>query len=187
MTLYRELIVDSVVSALIAANTPAGENVFAERDWPVTPVQMPSIMVKAPAERKESNVRGASRFTSTATIVVLVRASGATSAAVSASLATLCGQIEQAILTDGSAVQNMVQQFTSVDTETRTSSEASTPIGESAISILAEYFEEFQVSPSAGVPLQQIGLQISQIGTDAPAILAGSNIESPGAPITSEP
>jgi hypothetical protein len=187
MTLYRELIVDSVVSTLIAAGTLAGETVFAERDWPVTVPQLPSIMVKAPAERKESNVRGASRFTSTATIVVLVRVAGATSASVSASLATLCSQIEQAILTDGSPVQNMVQQFTSVDTEARTSSEGSTPIGDAAISIAAEYFEEFQVPASAGVPLQQIGLQISQTDADSPAIIAGSNIANPGAPITSEP
>lgn len=185
MTLYREQLVDAVVLALIAANTIAGSSIYADRDWPLSEPQLPSILVKAPAERKESLVRGAPQFNTTATITVLARVSGVTSQAVAKLLALICRQIEKAVLSSGSPVQMMVQQFTSVDTETRQTSVGEKPLGDALLSIACEFYEEFP--PCGGVPLNQVGFEITQAGDDAPVILSGSNIAAPGAEINFQP
>ncbi len=187
MTLYRSTIVSAVVSTLTAAGTLAASSIYAARDWPLTAVKLPSIMVKAPTERKESAVRGVPSFTTVATIALLIRATGANSQAVEATLETLCGQVEQAVLSAGSAVQLLIQQFVSVDTEIRTSSEGGAVVGDAIMQIACEFFERFPPLASQGTPLSQIGLVLTPAGTNPAPVLAGVSGSSPGAPPPIQP
>jgi hypothetical protein len=182
---YRDQIVAAVVTTLLAANTLAGVNVYAERDWPLTAVQLPSIMVKTPAERKDSLVRGVPQFTTTAMVMVLVRATGPTSQAVAGTLADICEQIEQAVISAGSAVQIMVQQFTTVETEIRTTSDGADPLGDALVSLACEFYEIFPAPD--GPALAEIGLEIPLPISNGGTLLAGVNILNPDAAITVSP
>lgn len=188
MTLYREQLVDVVVQQLLAANTLAGTSVYAARDWPITEVQLPSIMVKAPTENKESLGRaGVPKFNTTSSIAVLMRATGASSAAVETTLSQMCDQAQTALLRAGQPLQLMVQQFRSVDTEIRTSSEGNAPLGDALMIIACEFYEEFDALPADGQALSQVGITIPPPNAGATTIYAGANIADPSAPLTTNP
>lgn len=183
MTLYREQIVDVVVSTLIAASTAAGSSIYADRDWPLTEPMLPAIRVKAPFDRKDSLVRGVPQFTSVAHVVLRISACGATSQAVVTLLSNICDQVEQALLSAGSPVQQLVQQFVAVETEMRTTSISDKPAGEVDMRIECEYYQEYGPFSALGTQITTIGMEISQ-PSGAPVIRAGIDGQTGGVPTT---
>lgn len=183
MTLYREQLVDQVVAVLLAAATDAGTSVYAARDWPLTEPQLPSIMVKSPVERKQSLVKGVPQFETVASIAILARTAGVTSAAVETELSNLCQQIETAVLSSGSPVQMMVEEFESVDTDIRTTSEGAKPAGDALIVIACRFYELFE--PTGGDVLDQISITM-ETGTGA-TISGAVNTADPGSVPTTQP
>lgn len=155
---------------LLAAPTNAGSRVYTARDWPVTTPLFPNIRLAMPNERKSSLGRTQPQFTTTATLAIHARCLDATSALAEAQLEILCGQIEAAILTNQETLH--LQQFISVDTEARTSSEGAASIAEAMIQIGCEFYERFK--PAPGVPLQQANIYAS---VDPASIMPGTVLE----------
>ncbi|WP_298281255.1 hypothetical protein [Acidocella sp.] len=180
-SLYRQQIADAVVSTLLAAATSAGGSVYADRDWPLTEPQLPAILVKCPYDRKESLVRGLPQFTTVSGILIVVRVSAVDSATAATTMATLLYQIEQAIISAGSPVQQMVQQFPAIETEVRSSSSGNTPISEALLKLECEYYEEFGPLAALGTPVANFGMEVSQ-PSGAPTIYAGVNAQTGGVP-----
>ncbi|MGR2678724.1 hypothetical protein [Chromobacterium haemolyticum] len=141
--LYRTQLRNAVVAALQAANTLAGQKVYAPRDLPVTPPGMPLILVQTPMERKQGRGPvGAPQFLTTATVAVNARVSAASAGQVESLLDTLCDQIENAVLTN-SAVLRMVQQVLAVETEIEVSAQQRDHLGEAWMRFDFEYPELF--------------------------------------------
>ena len=159
---------------LINAQTDVGAKVFTARDWPSTPVGFPNIRLAMPRESKTSLGRTQPQFTTVATLAIHVRCSAVTSEQAEAELEVLCGQIEAAILTNQETLK--LQQFLSVETEARTTSEGSEPLAEALIQIGCEFYERFK--PSPGIPLTQANIYT---GVDSATVTLGTQLEvSPG-------
>ena len=171
MSLYRNDIRDAIIAALKAAGTMAGNSVYQPDDWPTGTPAMPLILVNAPHERKESLVRGAPSFRTTATIVAIGRVSGTSMNQVQADIETLCEQMEQAVLTD-QMIPQMIQQFASVETQVILTSESRTHIAEATIAFAAEFDQFFE--PAGGLPLTEIQLTLTSID---PIVITGDLVK----------
>ena len=150
--LYRKIVRDAVVAAILDANTIATVNVTANKPWPTSPKDLPAVLVSSPLERKESMGRVAPSFTTLANITVVARTSGNDPIVVEQDLDTLAAQIHQAVLTSD-AVMSIIQQMRAVHTEETVTADQRPYIAESSITFEAEFPEWFQ---AAGPPLAQI-------------------------------
>ncbi|PRP68611.1 hypothetical protein BUE93_21460 [Chromobacterium amazonense] len=165
--LYRVQIRNAVVAALQAANTLAGQKVYASRDWPLTPPGMPSILVLPPQERKAGRgPTGAAQFLSVATVAIHARVSGTSYGQVEDQLDTLCEQIENAVLTDY-AILRMVQQVLAVDTEVEITAAQREHLGEAWMRFDFEYPELF--APTITQPLTDIHGTVDAVANGSPA------------------
>lgn len=176
MTLYRDQLVEAVVSALLAANTLAGERVYSNRNWPTVIQGLPVIRVKGIYERKQSLLRGSPQFTTTSTIAVFIQTTGDTEAAAELAGATICEQIEQAVIAGNSPVDQMVQQFSAVETEIRSSSEGEQPIAEILLKIDCEFYENIVVIN--GDELCGVEMDVSVPGNSTPITAGAGTISS---------
>lgn len=110
---YRNQLRDLAVQGLIAAQTLAGSNVFAPRDWPTNGSIYPSILVQAYRERKESRAKGSQLPQFIATVILSIegrlQVMGTEAAAGTAQsqLDTLIWQIESAVLCNQSILQSI--------------------------------------------------------------------------------
>ncbi|WP_434627643.1 hypothetical protein [Chromobacterium sp. CV08] len=142
--LYRTQLRNAVVAALQAANTLAGQKVYAPRDLPVTPPGMPLILVQTPLERKQGRgPLGAPQFLTTATVAINARVSGSSAGQVESLLDTICDQIESAVLTDYTVLR-MVQQVLAVETEIEVTGQQREHLGEAWLRFDFEYPEVFE-------------------------------------------
>lgn len=153
MSLYRNDIRDAMIAAIKVAGTLAGDRAFGPDDWPSTPSNLPSVNFNAPHERKESWGRNAPSFTTTATIVAVCRVTGTDRRVVQEEIELLCEQIEIAILTD-QQIPQMVQQFSSIETQVIVNTEGKQPFGEATIMFAAEFAQTYQ--PGGALPLTAI-------------------------------
>jgi hypothetical protein len=158
--LYRAQIRDAIVTALRNAQTLAGADVYAPRDWPETIVELPAIIVSMPSDHKENTGPFGPRYNTTATIVVLGRLKGQTAIDAEAQLEAFANQIQNAILTD-LATLSLVEKFSTIDTETAITDNGEDQIGEISIAFGADFYEIFQ--PGIGLPASIMGT--IQIGT----------------------
>jgi hypothetical protein len=160
--LYRSVVRDAIVTALIRAQTAAGSNVFAPRDWPETPVQLPTLIVTMPAENKQSWGPNGPKFTTTATIVVLGRLLGTTEMDAEAKLEALIEQIQNAVLPDFNVLA-LIQEFSSVDTQISITDDGEDQIGEASVSFGCVFPEIFY--PGTPQPLTSIEMTLTTQGT----------------------
>jgi hypothetical protein len=161
MALYRGQVRDAMVAALLQGQTFAGRNVFAPRDWPEEPVDLPSIIVSMPAETKTSLGPVGPKFSTTATIVVLARIIGTTAIDAEAQMEQFIDQIQFAVLTDLS-VLSLVEKFTTVETYVNITDLGEDQVAECSIAFGAEYPEFFR--PGIPQPLTDIKFTIP-VGT----------------------
>lgn len=169
MSLYRNDIRDAMIAAIKAAATLAGDKVYQPDDWPMGAALMPSVLVNAPHERKESWGRNAPSFTTTATIVAIGRVAGTAQRQVQADIELLCEQIEIAVLTD-QQMNQMIQQFSSVETQVVLTSEGKQHFAEATISFAPEFAQVYV--PAGGVPLTEIQGSITNQSGDEIASFA---------------
>ncbi len=152
MTLYRVELREAAATALVAANTIAGANVFTARSLPIAPAGLPSIYLQVPTDRAESAGRSAPGFTRVAYLVVRGRVAQGGPGQVETALDTLAEQIELALMCDA-GLQAMIQQVTEIQTEVKVSSETGDHLGEVRMLFGLEFTEYF---PVVGTPLTQI-------------------------------
>lgn len=163
------------VTALAGA-TAAGNAVYSPFDWPTASGSYPNILVRAPRERKESLGKNAPLFKVTTTIEITAKTQSpgeqgdAGSALALAAAEALKQQIEvtlinnPAIWADPNGGQ-LVSQFSSVDSEIRTSSEGDMPMAELHMVIEVEFAQ----GPLDFFPLPSIPLEGIDAGVAMPA------------------
>jgi hypothetical protein len=158
-----------VQSALIAANTMAGNRVFDWSDWPTAPELFPLLLVWAPRERRVNLYPGTLCFNTTISIVVTGRLGGSMPGPVGVALENLSEQISAAIF-ETPTVLHAVQQFNVVETQTTITSEGKQHVGE--ISMVFDMIVYQEYGPTTGDPLTDIlttGTVIGGSGTIAPS------------------
>lgn len=134
------------VEALKGA-TLAGDRVYSALNWPSTVVQYPLIYCKTPTEEKESASRnGAPFFTVTATLKIEARAevgampNGQSAALLERQLATLCQQIQVALVNNPDLMGEL-QQVPFIRTEMNMTREANKELGEIEVAIGLEFVQ----------------------------------------------
>ena len=126
------------LSSWVLANTDAGADVFEYRTLPIKPEQLPAINLTTPYEVKESQGRGAPKFTSVVHLVITGRVAGATDQDAACALEALTEQIELATLANTLVVRSC-SQFRAVETNSSFTIEGGRPIGEVVIVLQAEF------------------------------------------------
>lgn len=162
-----------VVKGLTGA-TDAATAVYSPFDWPTTQSAYPCILVRAPRERKTSLGKNAPLFSVTTTVEIFARTRAAAlvgdagSAQALAAAERLKQQIEVTLInntslwvdSDGAQI---VEQFSSVESEIATSSEGDMPMAELQMRIEIEFTqgpEDFY--PIVGVPLAGIDMRVQE-------------------------
>jgi hypothetical protein len=150
----------AVISALNAAGTLAGSNVFSRRIWSLTENQYPAILVSAPLETKHSlsrSLSGAATFDTEVSIALSLRIAGKPSSSGSITVDThldlLCAQVENVLMTDPGII-SLIQGFGDVHTQYTVTAEGAPVLGDA--SIVAAYVLRQQFWPDNAVPLTEI-------------------------------
>ncbi len=173
----RTMLHDLAVAILVAARTDAGASVFAPRDWPEDPSLFPAIAVQTPTERKESLTRGPREFTTMITLAVMVRVTSDSAGDTDAALERLCFQVEDAILSS-TAMMQMVQQISRVETSMVVEAGGEGPIGEAAILFDCEVFQIYVTADE--VPLTDIAMTLTDQSTgDTLAVVDAAPFQDP--------
>jgi hypothetical protein len=140
-------------------------------NWPTPGDKLPALLVNVPTENKVSSGRNVPEFTTTASLVIQGQVTGATPEAAQDSLDALCYLVENAVLTDY-WVNNMIQQFVSIQTETEITSEGSHHLAGFRMTIGAEMFEAFDpllIAPAASAwpPAKPVNVALAGIDLHA--------------------
>ncbi|MGN6589294.1 MAG: hypothetical protein ACTHKE_03280 [Sphingomicrobium sp.] len=162
-----------VVQGLTGA-TAAGASVYSPFDWPTASNSYPSILVRAPRERKVSLGKNAPLFEVTTTIEITARAvstalvGDAGSAVALAAAEQLKTQIEVALINntslwvDANGVQ-IIEQFASVESEITTSSEGEFPMAELQMRMEIQFVQDADdFHPIVGVQLGGFDMQVQE-------------------------
>lgn len=176
-TTTAELLAGLVFTALRADGaTGAGQNVFAPRDWPSQPDQLPSIFIDVPSEDKESLGRnGAPQFTVTATIPIVLRVTSKASAgdagavAVLAAMAALRRQVEVAVI-NAAPIMGLLQQYPFVRAQMKVTAEGEQHIGECQMLVGMEFYqgpEDF--AQPVTTPLEELAIYTDLVNVFDPS------------------
>ncbi|WP_295541078.1 hypothetical protein [uncultured Pseudacidovorax sp.] len=141
----------AVVHRLQEAVDYPGVRVLSPGIFPVEPDALPVLIVNVPNESKQSNVRGVPQFNTTMSVVVQGQVRGDTPEAAQDAIEALGYQAEMAILTGYQAIA-MLQQFTSVDTQTEVSSDGKGHFAGFKMTFGGEIFESFDPMEDAPAP-----------------------------------
>jgi hypothetical protein len=167
--LTRSQIVQYATAALTAANTMAGTRIWAPRDWSTNAADYPGILVQCFRTRKESRAKGSQlpQFLATPILTVIGRLQVAGADETAAATATdqleaFEWQIEQAILTNQSLLQN-IRRFSFVDSDGGVTANGRYHIGEIQINFGLEFevdIDPFTQAPASvppiAVPLEEV-------------------------------
>lgn len=175
MSTTSDLLQGLIVAAL-TGTTGAGDKVFAPRDWPTTPGEMPILLIQSPTEHKESLGRsGAQQFTTTVTIRVVGRMTAkaqtgdAGAGALLAALGVLQGQIQVAVINSYDLSQQ-IQQIASVDVKNGVSSEAEQHLGELVMDFHLETYEGPEdFAPVTASPIDQLAIFADLVNVYSPS------------------
>ena len=153
---------DLAVLVLRSAGTLAKLSVLPVSVVPTASGAMPILYVQCPSERKLSMGRaGTPKFTTVANLFVVGRVTNASADRVQADLDALIDQVHASVL--GSYdLQQVVQQFASVETHAVVTGEAARPIGEFSAQFECELFQRYE--PARGEPLLEIDLTLTHSG-----------------------
>ena len=165
----RALVVQGLTDA-----TDAGAAVFSPFDWPTAPNSYPCVLVRAPRERKSSLGKNAPLFSVTTTVEIVARTiatasvGDAGSAEALAAAERLKSQIEVSLINNtslwaDSSGGQIIEQFSSVESEIVTSSEGEMPMAELLMRIEIEFTQgPDDFYPIVGVPLAGIDMQVQE-------------------------
>ncbi len=160
MTLYRAQMVDALVALLIAARTPAGQNVTADDDWPTTSENMPAIVVYDYIERKEGLSKGSEpQFRTTLTLVVKARVVEDDKDAARRSRDVMAELIENTVLGDP-GFMSLFQWVAAVNTKNELSAKGGRHFGDATIGFDCVFEERFQ--PVISDPLLGVDMKATQ-------------------------
>lgn len=168
-------LLQSLMVAALTGSTAAGTAVFAPRDWPTTPGEMPILLIQSPTEHKQSLGRsGAQQFTTTVTIRVVGRMTAkaqsgdAGAGALLTALGLLQGQIEVAVINSYDLTCE-IQQIAAVDVSNGVSSAAELHLGELVMDFHLETYEgPEQFAPVAASPIEQMALFADLVNVYSP-------------------
>jgi hypothetical protein len=165
----RELVVQGLTGA-----TAAGNAVFSPFDWPTAQNAYPCILVRAPREKKVSLGKNAPLFSVTTTVEIIARTiavaavGDAGSAEALAAAEQLKSQIEVTLINNTALWVNpdggqIIEQFSSVDSEITTSSEGDMPTAELLMHIEIEFTQgPDDFYPVPGVPIAGIDMRAQE-------------------------
>ena len=173
MTLYRVELREAAKTALLAANTLAGFNVFTARDWPVSPSSLPCIYLQVPVDHGDSDGRGQPSFTRVASLMIVAFVAYGEPGQGENLLDVMTEQIELCIMQDVT-LQGMIQQVVQIHTELVLDASNADAIGEARMRFDLEFTETY---PLPGVPLVKISEQVLA-GPDG-RILAAATVTIP--------
>lgn len=165
----------ALMVAVLTGSTAAGDQVFAPRDWPTTPIETPILLIQSPTEHKESLGRsGAQQFTTTITIRVVGRLTGkaetgdAGAAAVLAALGVLQGQIERAVI-NSYDLTRAIQQIAAVDVQNGVKADAELHLGELVMDFHLETYEGPEdFAPIAATPIEEMAIFADLVNVFSP-------------------
>ncbi len=150
------------LAAKQAISAFTGVTVESPGDWESQPVNMPSIKLRCPMERKQSLARTMPEFTTTVTLELLARVVADTEDAAQDAIEALGQAIEQAVF--GSvALVRLCQQFSTVTTETDISADGKKHFGGIKLSIDCELFESFdptEINPADYPAAQKVAVHV---------------------------
>lgn len=160
--LYRVQLREEAARALRAANTLAGPNVWTARSLPTTAAACPMIQLQVLADTAESWGRNQPGFTRTAGLLVTARVAFKTDAVGTSSqgenlLDAFAEQIETTLMLD-TALQRLVQQVSTIDTEMAFDSTGADQIATLRMRFDLEYPQTYE---PIGEPLAAVNLQIA--------------------------
>ena len=181
----------AALSAIQSIQSSAGIlTVDSPGDWNTPPERMPAVLLRNGRERKDSVNKGMPEFNTTAAIEIEARIEAATATAAQDAIEALGYAIENAILLDYNVI-SMVQQVTSVDTETEITADGRRHLGGIRMVLSFEMFEAFDptaappvattwpVVPAATVPFTSVGLHADLAGTFDPTGVYTPSADAP--------
>lgn len=173
--LSRKQVQELAITTLRDANTLAGLRVYAPMDWPTKPELFPLLLVQIPQERKVAIARGPTSFLTTMTLLVVGRIAHLDQGVVEACCETLAAQVEDALISTTSFIEN-IQQFPLIETQMVVTSDAKYQIGEIGVRFEVEIP---QLYGPTGVPL--IGVRGAVADQISGETLATAGVDLQGA------
>ncbi|MDA8230151.1 MAG: hypothetical protein M0006_02310 [Magnetospirillum sp.] len=138
---------DAAVTALQAAGTLAGENVFSPRDWPTWNQQYPLLIVRTPEERAEAVAPRTwpPQFTTVVTLQVEAQLDATSESAADANIRLLTDQVKAALLQNGQFIFNAeIQAFPSWRVRLAVNEADRRHIGQAEISLDVELYQVYE-------------------------------------------
>jgi len=157
----------------VAITVLAGVTVESPGDWESTPSSLPSVKLRAPAERKVSKGRLMPEFDTTVSMELLARVAGRTEREAQDAIDDLCDRLERAVLGAPQFIEQL-QQVSMVDTRVQITATAERHFGEAHMMFACETFEVFdaiEIDPSLADQLKQMLLTLDTIGPFDPGTL----------------
>lgn len=160
--LARVVLRELTLRAILAANTLAQEHVFV-RDWPTNAELNPiAVLINLEKDHKISNAKTVPNFTSTPAIILDIRVQEKSLQDAKIKMEQLLTQIEQAVFTNY-ALNEVIQQFAYVISESSYNSDSEYHIGSSTMTIGMEIFELFQINPETLDNIKQVNVNVDLI------------------------
>lgn len=148
MTTTAETLLDLVYAALLEV-TDAGQRVYRPGDWPTWDKQYPALKLRVFSEDKQSVGRGGINFIVTATIRILGQVSAPANEddggaeVAEAALRALSRQVEVAVI-NSYPLTSKLQQFASVRSQFKFTSEAEDHLAGIQIDLGLEYYQGWE-------------------------------------------
>lgn len=139
-----------------------GVTVESPGDWATPPGKLPNIKLRCGIDRKQSVAKTQPEFTTTVTLELLARVGASTASAAQDAIEDLGQKIELAIL-GAPAFVVLLQQVSSVTTQTEINAEGEQHLAGIQMSIDCEVFEAFdptEINPADYPALQQLNVHV---------------------------
>ena len=152
-------------AALVVLEALTGVTVLSPGDWETPPKNFPEVKLKCGNEQKTSTAKQSPTFTTQVTLEILARVQAATDVDAQDALEALGQRIEAAVF-GCVALVRIIQQVSSVTTQTQISAEGKQHIGALLMTAQFEVFEAFdpiELDPSLAVTLAQMNVHVDTI------------------------
>lgn len=177
MSAFRGQLRSLAQSALLAAGTLAGNNVFLPRDWPLNSTKMPAILLQTPTERKESRGKsGIPQFEAVTWLQVKCQLDGDDPGTVESNIETLADQVELALLGLAVGPPQIIDQIAAIETEMSLTAEGKRHIGEAILRFAVQYPEDYV--PTAPDRLAEVDITLGHDAVAGDAV--GELLETTG-------
>ena len=152
-------------AAQLVLDTLTGVVVLSPGDWETPPKNFPEIKLRCGNDTKTATAKQAPTFTTQVTLEIIARVQAATDVDAQDALEALGQRIEAAVFGCVPLVR-IIQQVSSVTTQTQISAEGEQHIGALLMTAQFEVFEAFdpiELDPSLAVTLAQMNVHVDTI------------------------